>query len=149
MNVKECITKKRCRAGHWVGIDGDYLVGSQVVPTPYWLAVTPVPTIGIAGGSGVGNDLCRIRFRLEFRHYMTGVAKLFVQREVRHQNAEQEAEGTTWHVVPGLQARSAEELAAALYSVDIYGVVPMQKWSILDLYAACERLGLPMTATSN
>lgn len=139
MNVRECITKRHCRSGHWAGIDSD----TMETPTPYWLAVLPPPTVGIAGGSGVGNDLCRVRFRLEFRHYQTGVAKIFVQREVRHQNPEQEAEGTTWHVVPGLQARSAEELAAALYSVDIYGVVPMQTWATLDLHAACERLGLP------
>ena len=144
VNVRECIIKKHCRAGHWLGIDADTMAS----PTPYWLAISPAPVIGIAGGSGVGNDLCRIRFRLQFRHYQTGEAKLFVRREVEHQNVEQQAEGTSWHLVPGLQARSAEELAAVLYSVAIHGVVPMQKWSTIDLYAACERLGLPRTVTS-
>lgn len=104
-SLKDIIINARCRKGpaHNITFDG-----------AYWSPFAHI-VLRRTGGDGIGRNAHDVEFRLEFRHYRSGVVKAVVHEYSWHQNT-----GTShrYHFVDICDLETGEDVVRVLMSFD-------------------------------
>lgn len=130
----------KCRKGKSAGITKN---------GAYWVALETLTLT--AGGDGIGQSAAQIEFRLQLRHYRTGLVTAAVVRSSWHQNSGHRS--TVWGAPGVLACETAEEVIAALKTVgccDEYGFDAdcVEPFFYETIISALGEIGIPAAAAS-
>lgn len=105
----------------------------------YWVALETLTLT--AGGDGIGQNASQIEYRIQFRHYRSGLVTAAIVRSSWHQNHGRNS--TVWAAPAILACETAEEVISALQTMDC--VEPFFHEQIAE---ALGEIGIPAAAAS-